>query len=314
MADPGMILVSGGAGVMGSRLVRQLAAAGHRVRVLTLPGDPGVARLADVACEIAYGDIADAATLAGVFDGVGTVYHLAALIIAPNEALLRKVNVEGTRNMAAGAAAAGVRHFIYVSSAAAADPRGSAYAQTKAEAEQIVKSAGRFQYTIVRPTLVYARDGGQEFMMFMDCLRKYPVIPFIGRGRAMKRPVHVDDMGQGLLAIAGNEKSYGKTYNFSGGEAISIWDLARLMLRHQGLRRPFVAVPLPLCRAAAWAMERTMARPPLTRYAISRIEHEAATDNAEAQADLGIRFIGVTEGLRRCFSDPVADHGFQGRA
>ena len=309
MADPGLILVSGGAGVMGSRLVRQLAAAGRRVRVLTLPGDPGVARLEGAPCEIATGDIADAATLAGVFDGVGTVYHLAALIIAPDEALLQRVNVEGTRNMAAGAAAAGVRHFIYVSSAAASDPAGSVYAQSKADAEQIVKAAGRFQYTIVRPTLVYARDGGQEFMMFMDYLRKYPVIPFIGRGRAMKRPVHVDDMGQGLLAIAGSEKSYGKTYNFSGGEAISIWDLARLMLRHQGLRRPFVTVPLPLCRAAAWAMERTMARPPLTRYAISRIAHEAATDNAEAQADLGIRFIGVTEGLRRCFSGDETWHG-----
>ncbi|MGI6098717.1 MAG: NAD-dependent epimerase/dehydratase family protein [Kiritimatiellia bacterium] len=300
MADPGLILVSGGAGVMGSRLVRQLAAAGHRVRVLTLPGDPGLARLKDVPCEIVTGDIADAAALEGIFDGVGTVYHLAALIIAPNDALLQRVNVEGTRNMAAGAAAAGVRHFIYVSSAAAADPAGSVYAQTKAEAERIVKAAGVFRYTIVRPTLVYARDGGQEFMMFRKYLRKFPVIPFIGRGRAMKRPVHVDDMGQGLLALAGNGKSYGKTYNFSGGEAISIWDLARLILRLEGRYRPFIAVPLPLCRAIAWVMEHTMARPPLTRYAISRIEHEAATDNTEAQDDLGIRFRGVTEGLRQC--------------
>jgi len=64
--------------------------------------------------------------------------------------------------------------------------------------------------------------------------------------------------------------------------------------------RAFIAVPLPLCRAIAWVMEHTMARPPLTRYAISRIEHEAATDNTEAQDDLGIRFRGVTEGLRQC--------------
>ena len=84
MADPGLILVSGGAGVMGSRLVRQLAAAGRRVRVLALPGDPGLARLAGVPCEIATGDIADAATLAGVFDGVGTVTSPLATRMRPS--------------------------------------------------------------------------------------------------------------------------------------------------------------------------------------------------------------------------------------
>ncbi len=47
-----MILISGGAGVMGARLVRSLVEAGWKVRALTLPNDPYVSRLAGVDCEI----------------------------------------------------------------------------------------------------------------------------------------------------------------------------------------------------------------------------------------------------------------------
>lgn len=78
-----MILVSGGTGVMGGRLVRDLAGNGQRVRALTLPNDPFVSRLEGVDCEIVYADISDTHSLRGVFDDIETVYHLAAIIIAP---------------------------------------------------------------------------------------------------------------------------------------------------------------------------------------------------------------------------------------
>jgi NADH dehydrogenase len=81
-------------------------------------------------------------------------------------------------------------------------------------------------------------------------------------------------------------------------------DLARLMLEIQGLRKPLIHVPVPLCRAAAWVMEHTMSRPPLTRYAISRILHDTAPDCGEARRDLGYDPVGVKEGLRRCFGVP----------
>lgn len=297
----GMILVTGGAGVLGSRLVRGLVEDGNRVRALTLPGDPFVSRLADVRCEIVYGDIADDASLAGLFDGVGTVFHLAAVIIAPDDDVLRRVNVEGTRNVVRRAAEAGTAHFVHCSSAAAVNPGSSAYARSKVEAEGIVRGESRMRWTIVRPTLIYERGGGQEFMLFLASLLRYPVVPFVGRGRAKKNPVAADDVVRGLRAVANNPRTFGKTYNLSGGEEIAIADLARLMLEHQGVSKPFVHVPLPLCRFAAFAMERTMRNPPLTRYAISRIEEEAALDNAEARRDLGYAPIGVREGLERCY-------------
>ena len=90
--------------------------------------------------------------------------------------------------------------------------------------------------------------------MFLEYLKKYPVVPFIGRGRSLKNPVHTRDTLQGLQAVVGNEKAYGKIYNLSGGEEISIWDLGKLMLKHQGKKKLFLPIPVPICKLLASLM------------------------------------------------------------
>jgi nucleoside-diphosphate-sugar epimerase len=297
-----MILLTGGAGVMGRRLVQGLRERGERVRVLDRSGT----RLDDPEVELRHGDVTDPASLEGVFDGVDTVFHLAAVLIAHDPAVFERVNVGGTRNVLAAARAAGVKQFIFVSSASVVYPKTTAYSRSKRECERIVREEDRMQWTIVRPTLAYNEHGGEEFRMFLEYLRKFPVVPFIGRGRALKNPVHVDDLMRGFLAVAGNPVAYGKTYNFSGGEDISIWDLAHLMLRHQGIAKPFVPLPVSLCTAIASALEGRMARPPLTWNVIAGITQDANLDNSEARRDLGYAPIGIREGLQRCFPLPGA--------
>jgi nucleoside-diphosphate-sugar epimerase len=299
-----MILVTGGAGVVGSRLVKKLADRGNKVRVLALPGDPAIDNLRDIDCEVFVGDVADPSTLAQVCNSVETVYHLAAIIITNDPARYRTVNVNGTRNMLNCALATGVKHFILVSSAAALDPASSPYAVSKKEAEAILLAQDKMQTTIVRPTLIYEQGGGQEFMMFWNYLQKYPVIPFVGRGQAMKNPVYAEDLIAGLVEIAGNEKTFGKMYHFSGGQEIPMIDLVRLMLRHQGSKKPIICVPLFLCRLLAWFFGRVSKKPPLTAYSISRIEAEANPDNTEASNDLGYNPIPVSRGLQICYPIP----------
>ena len=255
-----MILVSGGAGVMGARLVHGLVKAGWKVRVLTLPNDPYVSRLEGLDCDIFYGDVSDAKTLQGAFEGIEIVYHLAAIIITHDPGLFQKINVQGTQNMLDQAVAAGVKQFIYVSSASVVYPKTTIYSESKRECERIIKQNDKMNYTIVRPTLVYEKDGAQEFMMFLDYLNKYPVVPFIGRGRSLKNPVHTRDTLQGLQAVVGNEKAYGKIYNLSGGEEISIWDLGKLMLKHQGKKKLFIPVPVIVCKLIAILMKGVMKR------------------------------------------------------
>src|SRR5206468_3774853 len=156
----------GAAGEMGVRLVKRLAEGGWQVRALVLPADPLRGRLDGINCEIVEGDVRDPASLGAAVAGVDTVFHLAAVILAKDPSLYDAVNRRGTGNLVAAAADAGVRHFVYVSSASVVYPRLTPYGQSKLDAEQLVRAERRFQHTIVRPTLVYDETGGQEFMLF----------------------------------------------------------------------------------------------------------------------------------------------------
>jgi nucleoside-diphosphate-sugar epimerase len=301
----GTVLVTGAAGAMGTRLVRGLREAGWTVRALVLPADPLLSRLDGLGCDIREGDVAALDSLAGVCDGIDVVYHLAAVIISHDDSVFRRVNYDGTANMVAAAARARVRHFVYVSSASVTYPRRTPYAESKLMAEGLVRGEPVLKSTVVRPTLAYDEHGGQEFLMFLRYLKAFPIVPFIGSGKALKRPVWTGDIVDGLLRLPNNPVSYGKTYNFSGGEAISMLELARLMLRHHADRsRPIVSVPVPMCRALAFALRWTMARPFLTMNAIAGVVNDADLDPTQASIDLGYRPVGVHEGFQKCF--PIA--------
>ena len=293
-------LVTGAAGVMGARLVKRLRQAGWRVRALVLPADPLRDRISSLGCELWQGDVSDAGSLRDICAGVDSVYHLAAVIISNDASVFTRVNRDGTAHLVAEAARSRVPHFVYVSSASVVYPRRTAYAESKLQAERIVKDSG-LAYTIVRPTLVYEQGGGQELMLFLNYLRRFPIVPFIGGGAAVKRPVWSEDIVDGLLRLAGAPIAYGKTYNFSGAEPISMLALAKLLLQHHDRPRPFLHLPVWLCRALARVLGVLTARPPLTLSAIAGVVNDADLDPALAMQELGYAPLGVRAGFLRCF-------------
>jgi NADH dehydrogenase len=303
--DSGLVLVTGAAGVMGRRLVRGLLDRGARVRGLVLPNDPGRTELAALGCELVEGDLARPGSLGDITRGVATVYHLAAVILSHDTSVFQRVNLEGTAHLVRAAAASEVKHFIYVSSASVVYPRRTPYAESKLAAEEVLRSQTGLRYTIVRPSLVYDEHGGQEFVIFRDFLLRHRVVPFVGSGLARKRPVFSQDVIDGLLLLLDNEKSYGKLYNFSGGEPITLIDLARLVLKHAGQQRSFVHVPVPACRALAKVLKVMMPRPPITESAIAGLVNHADLDPSEAISDLGYRPLGVHACFERCFPIPA---------
>lgn len=296
------VLVTGAAGVMGVRLVKRLLAQGLAVRALVLPNDRFRSRLEGLGCDIREGDVGDAPSLAGVCEGVDTVYHLAAVILSHDPSVFERVNHSGTANIVSEAQRGGVRHFIYVSSASVVYPKRTPYAESKLRAEGVVKSAAGLGYTIVRPTLVYEPGGGQEILLYLDYLKRFPIVPFIGDGSAIKRPVWSEDVVTGLASLAESRQALGKTYNLSGRDPITMLELSRLLLEHADRPRFFVHLPVWLCVALAYVLKALLKRPPLTLSAIAGIVNDADLDPTSAMHDLGYSPIGAREGIPRCFS------------
>src|ERR1043166_2032298 len=97
--DPGLVLVTGTTGFTGGHPCARLAQPGRRVRALVrAPAGAASSHPSDV--ELAGGDLRDPASLARAVEGVGTVYHIAALFRPENVSRreMFEVNVEGTRS------------------------------------------------------------------------------------------------------------------------------------------------------------------------------------------------------------------------
>ena len=152
------VLVTGGLGYLGGRLLAHLKGTGrYRLRASTrrrLAARPGWAGN----FEVMEADLLDGAALTRLCRGTGTVIHLAALNAkecAADPGRAQRVNVEGTRLLLGAASAAGVKRFVYFSTAhvygaplqgtidenTSPDPKHP-YATTHLEAEELVRASG----------------------------------------------------------------------------------------------------------------------------------------------------------------------------
>ncbi len=112
-----MWLVTGATGHIGNVLVRKLLERGEKVRALILPKESRES-LKDLDVEIVEGDVLDLDSLFEPMRGIRGIFHLAGVIsIMPGpDPVVRKVNVEGTKNVFQAAKKSGVKRMLYTSS------------------------------------------------------------------------------------------------------------------------------------------------------------------------------------------------------
>ncbi|MFN3162858.1 MAG: NAD-dependent epimerase/dehydratase family protein [Pseudohongiellaceae bacterium] len=136
-----LAVVTGASGFIGSYLCPALKQAGYRVLAVTRPGS-GVTTAGDGIDELRICPLQQA-SLAEAFAGAAVVFHLAGIAHTGvrNKALLREVNVQGTREVVRAAQAAKVGRLVYFSSVLAGRPGQSAYAESKQQAEELVLAA-----------------------------------------------------------------------------------------------------------------------------------------------------------------------------
>ena len=278
-------LVTGGAGVVGRALCRELLDRGVDVRVLTLPGD-ALAKSLPPEVEVFYGDVTDAGSVASALEGVDTVFHLAAILLSTVPGAFEKINAGGTRNVVACCKAAGVRRLLYVSSISVTYPVLTPYGQSKFAGETAVKDSG-LDWTIVRPTLVIGDGGGVEFNMFARYVTRFPVYFMPGGGQSKKRPVRSVDLVKGIAAAGLADAAVGKTYALAGPEVMTMAEMARRVLTSRGCHHLMLPLPWWISRRLAvlknWAGGNRVS----AEQALAGFLYDAVPDIADAVCDLG---------------------------
>ena len=302
-----MWLITGATGHIGNVLVRELLRRGKKVRVLLLPNESRLP-IAGLPVDVAEGDVLVLDSLWEAMRGVRGVFHLAGLIsIMPGEnALVRRVNVDGTRNLLAAARRMKIRRLVYTSSIHALrrvqsgiidesipyDPDNpyGAYDRSKAEATLEVQQAARsgMNAVIACPTGVIGPYDFRGSMMgeVLRCAAEQKPALYVDGAYDF---VDVRDVADGLIAAAEKGRA-GHSYILSG-QRISVRYLLETVREITGRHFVSIKVPIGLARLAARftpfyyrAAERT---PRFTPYSLEVLRSNSHISHAKATRELG---------------------------
>ena len=261
------ILITGGAGFIGSHLARHFADQAE-VTVLDDLRSGHARNLEGVRCRFLQGSILDDDALSQAITGAQEVYHLAAMVSVPESvakpAECAELNTEGTRRVLAAALAAGSRKVVLASSAAIygdnptvpklesmpPEPK-SPYAETKLAGENLLEAYRRSHglgTTSLRFFNVFGprQDPRSAYaaavpIFIAKALRDEP-ISIHGDGGQTRDFIHVTDI-VGALAYAGASKDMAGTYNVGYGRSQSILALAQEIVRLTGSKSAIEHLP-----------------------------------------------------------------------
>ena len=244
-----LVTLFGGGGFIGRYVAQALFKAGARVRFaereprrayfLKPLGGLGQS-------QFQRADIRHADDVAAAVAGADAVINLVGVLSGS----FHTVHVDGARNVAAAARAAGVNALVHLS-AIGADPESpSDYGRTKGEGERAVREAFPAA-TIVRPSIVFGPED-QFVNRFAGLARLLPVVPVL-RGAWKLQPVYAADLGKAVAMAALDPVPHaGKTYELAGPQTVSMREFNEWICRATGrASKTLVDIPDPIGRLMA---------------------------------------------------------------
>jgi nucleoside-diphosphate-sugar epimerase len=261
------MLVTGSTGFVGSRLCEVATQGGWSV-------SRAVRHIYGMRDEVVVGDRGDKTDWSEALKNIKVVIHLAARVHIMNDsagdplAEFRKVNTEGTLNLARQAAIAGIKRFIFISSIKVNGEMTSAdqpfqsndnylptdpYGLSKYEAEQgllaIAQETG-MEVVIIRPPLVYGPGVKANFLSMMRWINKGVPLPF-GAIHNKRTFVALDNLVSFIIHCIDHPKAANEVFLISDGEDVSTTTLLRKVAKAFGKKSWLLPVPVWLMIMAA---------------------------------------------------------------
>lgn len=297
--ERGTALVTGATGFVGRFLCTRLLADGFRVRGTLLASEKPAALIYGVE-PVTVKPLAADTPWTHSLAGVDVIIHLAARVHIMNDTSadplseFRKVNVDGTAQLAREAAKAGVKRFIFISSikvngeessrsyttespAAPSDPYGISKWEAEKALRKIEAETG-LEVVVVRPTLVYGPGVKANFLNMMNIITKGIPLPLasITNKRSL---IYVGNLVDALAICASHPAAAGNTYLVSDGEDVSTPELIRRTAKALELPARLFPVPVSLMRAAGKLTGKC--------GAVNRLTGSLTVDSSKIRQELG---------------------------
>ena len=271
------LLVTGASGFLGRQLCTQLVSQKYLVKALhrgqSVNNVPGCQNITAAGIESWHDNSA-------ALQGVRAVIHLAARVHVMHDAAtnpleeFRKVNVHGTLHLARQAAAAGVKRFVFISTAKVngestalgaaftenntANPQDP-YALSKYEAEQglqqITLDTG-MAVVIIRPPLVYGPGVRANFAALMRAVQRGWPLP-LGAVHNQRSLIGLDNLVNFIILCVTHPAAANQIFLVSDGHDLSTTELVRSMAQVAGVADRLLPVPVSLLQVAGKCLGKT---------------------------------------------------------
>jgi uncharacterized protein YbjT (DUF2867 family) len=219
------VLVTGGTGDLGSKLVDRFVAKGETVRVLSRKPRPE-----EAVTEWVQGDMETGAGLGEAVVGVDLVMHAAT-----GGGTRAKADAPGTRNLLAACREAGTAHFFYISIVGIEKiPLG--YYKAKLECERLIEESG-VPWSNLRATQFHTLIDG-----FLRIFSRVPLILPVPKSFKFQ-PIETGEVADRMVADAA-KGPVGRLPDIGGPETVTFGEMARSWQKARGQQRPLVNLPL----------------------------------------------------------------------
>jgi len=307
------IFITGALGFLGSAVAARYRELGADVRGLDVR--------ADATAGIVAGDVTEPEKWQAQLDGCDLVIHTAA-IVTNNVArdLAWRVNVLGTRCVLDAAKRAGVKRFVHISSLAAmryitedhADetapvmPTNNPYVDTKIAGEHVVlaaHAAGELPCTIIRPADIYG-PGSRPWTIVPVQMIKQGLFLLPAHGRGIFRAIYIDDLVEGVIAAAENDKGIGEIFILGGERTVTCDEFfgyyTRMLGKGDHPRSFSTGVAIAIAQIGRLIFTLLGKPTEMGRGAMEMLSKKTTVSNAKARRVLGWEpRIDLDEGMRR---------------
>jgi uncharacterized protein YbjT (DUF2867 family) len=257
------LVVLGGTGFLGTRLVARLIKDGHQVTVLSRDRELHKHLLVLPGLTLENCDVYQEAQLSERFRGKDVVVNLVGIL---NErgfggAGFKRAHTELTQHVLSAARSAGVTRLLQMSALKAAPDAPSYYLRSKGEAEKLIRDQNTaLDWTIFKPSVMFG-PGDSFLNRFAALLAAIPFIFPLARPNARLQPVFVDDVVNAMLHCLHGGASSRQTYELCGPQAYTLREIVALVAKLTHRRRWIIGLPDFLGSMQAFFMNFVPGRP-----------------------------------------------------